>query len=253
MMGRVRRIGSKAVWLWLIAIAAIAMGSGCRRRTTDELAQMAEQETKPLPTLSLTDDTPDLLLTWLDSRGDAHVASKPADVPPEGRDHVRVVVTTKEEGTRGLFYVANLNAKNPDGSYVVSSMPRTEWDTMIAQRRQALAASSAAENAPDQPLPGNGKDPAHPSPSFTVIVYGASWCGACHQAIAYLKSRKIPAIEKDIERDPAAESEMQAKLARAGMHGGSIPVIDVKGNILIGFEPNALEAAVRRATAAVTL
>jgi glutaredoxin len=147
--------------------------------------------------------------------------------------------------------VANLNAKNPDGTYVVSSMPRSEWDVMIAQRRQALAAASAAENAPDQPPTGN--DPAHPSPSLTVIVYGASWCGACHQAMAYLKSRKIPAIEKDIERDPAAESEMQAKLARAGMHGGSIPVIDVKGNILIGFEPNALEAAVRRATAAVTL
>ncbi len=60
-------------------------------------------------------------------------------------------------------------------------------------------------------------------------------------------------IEKDIEQDPAAQSEMQAKLARAGVHGGSIPVIDVKGKILIGFEPHTLDAAVRGAGATVTL
>ena len=49
--------------------------------------------------------------------------------------------------------------------------------------------------------------------------------------MAYLKQRKVPAIEKDIEQDPTAAAEMQAKLARAGAHGGSIPVIDVKGKI----------------------
>jgi glutaredoxin len=98
------------------------------------------------------------------------------------------------------------------------------------------------------PDPG-GK--VHPV-GFTVIVYGASWCGACHQAVAYLKRRKVPFVEKDIEQDPAAENEMRSKLARAGVHGGSIPVIDVKGKILVGFEPNALEAAVVGATA-VTL
>jgi glutaredoxin len=85
--------------------------------------------------------------------------------------------------------------------------------------------------------------------TFTVIVYGASWCGACHEAVAYLKRRRVPVVEKDIEQDPAAEREMQTKLARAGIHGGSIPVIDVKGKILIGFEPHALEAAVRGASA----
>jgi glutaredoxin len=243
---------------WAVALAALVVAAfGCKRRPPDEVTLEAQEEVpKSLPALALTDDTPDLLLTWLDARGDAHLVNKPADVAPEGRARVRVVITTREDGQRGLFYVANLGAKNPDGTYPVSTMPRTEWDAIIAQRRQALAAPAptADPNAADPSAPGAKNPAAAAKPvNFTVIVYGASWCGACHQAVAYLKRRQVPVIEKDIEQDPAAQSEMQAKLARAGVHGGSIPVIDVKGKILIGFEPNSLEAAMRSASAAVTL
>jgi glutaredoxin len=245
-----------ARWAFFAAAMLVA-GFGCKRRSPDDLALEAQEETpKSLPPLSLSDDTPDLLLTWLDSRGDAHLVNKLADVAPEGRDRVRVVITTKEDGQRGLFYVANLNTKNPDGTYTVSTMPRAEWDSIITQRRQAFAAPAQAAdpNGAEPPAPGAKGQAAPAKPvSFTVIVYGASWCGACHEAVAYLKRRKVPVIEKDIEQDPAAQSEMQAKLARAGVHGGSIPVIDVKGKILIGFEPNSLEAAVRGANNAVTL
>lgn len=78
-----------------------------------------------------------------------------------------------------------------------------------------------------------------------VIIYGASWCGPCHQAQAYLKKRGVPFVEKDIEDDPGAAAEMQKKLQRAGIRGGSIPVIDVKGKILVGFSPGAVDAALR--------
>ena len=53
-------------------------------------------------------------------------------------------------------------------------------------------------------------------------------------------------------REMARVAVEQAKLSRAGVHGGSIPVIDVKGKILVGFEPHSLEAAVAGASA-VTL
>jgi glutaredoxin len=240
--------------VWVLVAAAL-FASSCKRRPGDELGQESEAEKdKALPALTLTDDTPDLLLTWIDGRGDAHVAKKPADVAPEGRERVRVVVTTREAGTRNLFYVANLDSKNPDGSYVLTTVPRIEWDAMIAQRRQAFAAPAGSENPSDEPpTPSKGSTGTTRPASFTVIVYGASWCGACHQAVAYLKQHRVPVIEKDIEQDPAAQSEMQAKLARAGVHGGSIPVIDVKGKILIGFEPHTLDAAVRGAGATVTL
>ena len=76
-----------------------------------------------------------------------------------------------------------------------------------------------------------------------VIIYGASWCGPCHQAAAYLKKRGVPFVEKDIEQDSASRREMQAKLAKAGMRGGSIPVLDVRGKILVGFDARAVDQA----------
>jgi glutaredoxin len=246
----------RAVSLWLAILSALcllAVTPGCKSRPPDELAQDNAPQPTTLPPLTFNDDTPDLLLTWVSARGDANTVGKPADVPTEGRDQVRVVVTTKEDGTRDLFYVANLTVKNPDGTYPVTTLPRNEWDAIIVKRRQAFAAASAPPAEEPAPEPSAPDSPAPaakaPAASFTVIVYGASWCGACHQAVAYLKSRKVPVVEKDIEQDPAAESEMRAKLARAGAHGGSIPVIDVKGRILIGFEPHQLDAAVRGASA----
>jgi hypothetical protein len=45
---------------------------------------------------------------------------------------------------------------------------------------------------------------------------------------------------------------MARKLARAGQRGAAIPVIDVGGQILVGFDPRALDDALRRAQAAGT-
>jgi glutaredoxin len=80
-----------------------------------------------------------------------------------------------------------------------------------------------------------------------VIIYGASWCGPCHQAAAYLKQRGVAFVEHDIEKDSAAAREMQSKLAKAGRQGGSIPVLDVRGRILIGFDQRAVDQALGRA------
>jgi glutaredoxin len=82
-----------------------------------------------------------------------------------------------------------------------------------------------------------------------VIIYGAEWCGACHQAAAYLRRKGIPFIEKDIEKDPQAAREMQGKLRSAGVrNGGSIPVIDVRGKVMVGFSPGAVDEALGHAT-----
>jgi glutaredoxin len=91
-------------------------------------------------------------------------------------------------------------------------------------------------------IAGNGSDP-NGAPRPTVILYGASWCGPCHQAVAYLKRKGVSFVEKDIEEDANAAREMQSKLARAGMHGGSIPVLDVRGKLMVGFNPQEVDSA----------
>jgi len=80
-----------------------------------------------------------------------------------------------------------------------------------------------------------------------VIIYGASWCGPCHQAADYLRKKGVPYVLKDIEEDANAGREMRAKLNNAGMRAGSIPVIDVRGKLLVGFSAQAVDEALGQA------
>jgi glutaredoxin len=241
----------------VMAVMALPAAAGCSHKATDD--GTLPEGTRPLPPLSLKDDTPDLMLTWIDDKGDTHVELRPSDVPEAGRAQVRVVISDREDGTRDLFYVANLGDKRPDGTYPVATIRRREWEAEIEKRRGAYL----ARTAPPRPaIPGSGgpgEPPSPPSPhpspyqgAVSVIIYGASWCGPCHQAADYLKSRGVRYVLKDIEETPGAAAEMRDKLARAGNRGGSIPVIDVGGQILIGFSTSSIDRALARAAAGGT-
>jgi glutaredoxin len=79
------------------------------------------------------------------------------------------------------------------------------------------------------------------------VIYGAEWCSACHQAAKYLRSKGIPYVDRDVEKDPDAAREMQQKLAKSGLREGSIPVIDVRGKVMVGFNPAEIDAALGQA------
>jgi glutaredoxin-like YruB-family protein len=66
-----------------------------------------------------------------------------------------------------------------------------------------------------------------------AIVYSTSWCVYCKQAKAYLKSKGLEVEEKNIEADKAANQEMLAKTG--GVFRG-VPVLDIGGEILQGFD-----------------
>lgn len=236
---------------------------GCHKQaapaTTDDTG--ATPQSNQLPPLEIKDDTPNLLLTWIDDKGDFHVVQKPADVPKEGRDQVRVVVTTREEGTGKLVYVSNLNEVTPAGAYRVKTMTRAAWDELGASKRkarlEALAPSavpSPADSAPAGPNPNAGGAPKKALASgISATIYGASWCKPCHDTARYLKQKGVTVIDKDIEENEVAAAEMRQKLARAGRSGSSIPVIDLMGQILVGFSPMALDQAIEAARSAKPL
>jgi glutaredoxin len=76
-----------------------------------------------------------------------------------------------------------------------------------------------------------------------VVIYGAEWCGPCHQAAAFLARRGVAFVERNVETDRDAAREMRNKLDRAGLGGGGIPVIDVSGRILVGFNARQVDRA----------
>ncbi len=80
----------------------------------------------------------------------------------------------------------------------------------------------------------------------SVVIYGASWCGPCHEPDSYLSRKGVAHVMKDIERTPGAAEELEAKLERAHARGGSIPVLDIGGQLLVGYSPPAIDRAVER-------
>jgi glutaredoxin len=247
----------------LVLLLAMTLSTAaCKKPTSDKKEDTSTTpKAAELPPLEVKADSPNLLLTWIDDKGDFHVVQKPADVPTEGRATVRIVVTTREEGTGALVYVTNLDETTATGAYRLKTMPRPEWEELGASKRnarlEALAPSAmpSGSGAPGTaPVDGKspGKTPAGKAPAtgVVVIIYGADWCKPCHDAERYLKQRGATVIKKDIDNNEVAAEEMRKKLARVGSSGASIPVIDVMGQIQVGFSPAALEEALAAARSA---
>jgi len=76
-----------------------------------------------------------------------------------------------------------------------------------------------------------------------VSVYGTSWCPACRAAREYLVRRHIPFNDYDLERDADARRDLAEKQARAEVHFGGVPVLDVNGKLMEGFSSSAIDDA----------
>lgn len=230
-----------------LLLALIALAPGCHRKK----AAPPVDPSASLPVV--TDDTTGLLFTWLDEKGEFHTGEKVADVPMVGRDQVRILDPVHDDGSDpDRIFIVDLRTAGPDGKYPTRAMKRADYDALAERLRNKngpTLANAGAQN--DQWAAGRDVDaggrPSAVDPSGAVrpvvILYGASWCGACHEAAAYMKKKGIPFIEKDIEKDSGAERELRSKLARSGVNTGSIPILDVRGKILVGFNPQSLDQA----------
>lgn len=73
-----------------------------------------------------------------------------------------------------------------------------------------------------------------------VIVYSADWCAFCHAAKDYLKKIGVKYTERNVEHELAFAHEAVGKSGQTG-----IPVIDIDGTIIIGFDRPRIDAALK--------
>ena len=71
-----------------------------------------------------------------------------------------------------------------------------------------------------------------------ITIYSATWCAFCHAAKDYLDSKGVKYTDKDIEQDPA---NAKAVVDISGQMG--IPVLDIDGQIIVGFDRPKIDAA----------
>ena len=76
-----------------------------------------------------------------------------------------------------------------------------------------------------------------------VIVYSTSWCAFCHTEMEWLKKLGVEFTAKDIEAEPAARDEL---LGKNGGNFQGVPVTDIAGELVLGFDRPKLEDALRR-------
>lgn len=74
-----------------------------------------------------------------------------------------------------------------------------------------------------------------------ITVYSAPWCGFCHAVKQYLDKQGIAYQDKDIDQDPVAAEEVVKKSGQMG-----IPVLDIDGEIIVGFDRPRIDAALKQ-------
>ncbi len=77
-----------------------------------------------------------------------------------------------------------------------------------------------------------------------VIVYSTNWCAYCKMAKQYLESKGVAYEEKNIEEDEVAHKELMDKI---GGNFRGVPVLDVFGEIILGFDRPKIDDAVKNA------
>lgn len=179
----------------------------------------------------LPPDAKDAVLTYAGDRGQFKDTGKPADIPEDARGLVRVSMLQGPPPPPGKVWVANLKTPEADGSWKLTTVDRNQFEELaLGQGR-----SSAVELPP-------GLEPPTPAPrEADVIVYKTDWCGVCKQLTAYLDRKGVKYVAKDIEKDPSAAGELQVKAKEKGIKTGSVPVVDVRGELMVGFNRARLE------------
>ncbi len=76
---------------------------------------------------------------------------------------------------------------------------------------------------------------------MSVVIYTTPTCGYCHKAKAWFREKKIPYTEYNVASDQRRAEEMVHKSGQMG-----VPVIDVHGRIIIGFNQPEIERALKR-------
>lgn len=92
-------------------------------------------------------------------------------------------------------------------------------------------------------LPVRAADPylllAQADPSKQVVMYSTSWCPHCQRARDHFRTRGIPYVEYDIEKDETA------KQAYKSFGGKIIPVIFVGKRRMNGFSADGFDKMYR--------
>jgi glutaredoxin 3 len=78
--------------------------------------------------------------------------------------------------------------------------------------------------------------------TMAVKVYSTPTCPWCTVAKKYLKDKNVPFTDYDVSKDRDAAEEM---IQKSGQRG--VPVLDINGEIIVGFDKQAIDRLIQKA------
>lgn len=213
-----------------LAIACLTVATACEPETPPKPKEVpaAAAEAAEAPTLQPGETQ--AIFTFAADRGTFADGQEVAAIPEDARGMVRVSLLDGPRPPAGKVWVANLKAETAE--VPLETVDRDLFEELALGQGLSSAVVLPEGLEPPEQLAAAGGE---------IIVYKTSWCGVCKKVEAYLDRKGIAYVAKDIESDRAAAGELKAKADKAGVKTGSVPVIDVRGELMVGFDRARLE------------
>jgi glutaredoxin len=219
--------------------AFLSLVSACKKSADPPPLPTAQAE---LPPREVSKDLA-LLFTYVEPSGMFATTDKADNVPEVTRRVVRVMgqakgaVQRRNNANVEVIDLRELLAKGKTPPRVISreafetsalaQLPPGDSCPLVGPHRPSVREKAEREGSPSE-LP-------------IVILYGTPWCEACQAARRYLISNLIPFASKDIENDPSAARELQEKASRFGISADRVPILDVRGRLLVGYDQTRMD------------
>jgi glutaredoxin len=192
-----------------------------------------------------------VLYTWATATGGFASSPDLAAIPDPAKGWVMVEDLAAPPADAEHVVVADLRGILPGGKLTGRLMERAAFeggaaDAMHAAAPAIVPGSPAAAGA-GAAAPG-GTGAVLTAGVGQVVMYSASWCGVCASARKFFAAKGVPFVEKDVEKDTGARDELLSKARASGMaYKGGVPVLDIGGRLLMGFDPRVVENALKAA------
>ena len=206
-----------------IVIAVFLLG--CADSSSEKQASKND-ENSVVPVV--TDESADLVFSWVGDGG-PRVESSVQKVPQHVRKAVRVQDPNLSPENRdpSVMFLADLTRPGADGRYPVKTIKRAEYEA----RRRAVVPIPIS-------TPGTGSDP-------TVVMFSTRHCPICVKARRWLLEKKIPYVERDLERDKQAAQDLQKMGQAQGVPTNGVPIFEIGGRLLPGFDKARILATLK--------
>ena len=179
--------------------------------------------------LGISVDSTDCLRAWADSLGGITYPLL-SDFWPHGQVAESYgVLRPVGSSERSIFVIDKQGIIRYLDVHEVGQQPDNELLFRVLAELEPQAAATAAVTP----------RPREPEPVGDIILYCTAWCPDCRRARAWLKERNLHYVEVDITRNREAAAQV-----RGWANGNeTTPTFDIKGTIIVSFDPAKLSKA----------